>query len=438
MLLVDRSGRIIEANVPASRLFRPPLDAMIGKRVGDLARARHRRVARESTAEADAAHKKGPILTIKRQDKTTLDVVVRDVRHILPGMRVRILRAATAERPVAEALESTTRLLRDAERVGRIGAWQIDLQAGLVVRTPELCRIMEVPATARRTSIEESYQGYTEASRSIAREAFTATMTRGTPYDLELEVVTGRGNRLWVREICRATMRRGRLVSVIGILQDISARRRLVHLLTDAASQERARIGADLHDGLGQDLTGLALLLRSAARRAESGDGRFAQELGELASLASKAVKTARAMAHGMLPVGLSDGGFAGALQRLCRSTSAAFSVPVTARYGGDKRYGPDGTTAENLYRIAQEAITNAVKHAHPKRVSIFVRTSETHTVLIVSNDGDRIDLRRATEGMGLQTMRHRAHMLGGLLDVQPVRKGGTRVRCVVPRSGIG
>ncbi len=123
-------------------------------------------------------------------------------------MRVRFLRDATDERATLEALETTTCLLHEAERVGRIGAWRIDVKAGLLVRTPELCRIMELPASAHTTSIEQSYMTYTEASRRIVKEAFTATMTRGTPYDLDLEVVTGRGKRFWVREICKATMRR--------------------------------------------------------------------------------------------------------------------------------------------------------------------------------------------------------------------------------------
>ena len=438
MLLLDQSDRIIEANVHASRLFRLPLATMIGKQVRDVAKVRHRWDPREGGATVDPARATGTFLAMERRDKSLVDIVVRDVPNVAPGMRVRILRDVTDERPTVEALETTTRLLHEAERVGRIAAWRIDLKAGLLVRTPELCRIMEIPASAHTTSIEQSYMTYTEASRRIVKEAFTATMMRGTPYDLELEVVTGRGNRFWAREICRATMRRGRVVSVIGILQDISERRRLAHLLTNTASQERVRIGAELHDGLGQELTGLALQLRSAASRTSNSDRSLARELGELASLASKAVGTARAMAHGLLPVVLAEGGFAEALRRLSRSTSASLGVAISVRFRGDQRYIPDEAAAENLYRIAQEAITNAVKHGHPRRISIYVHTSETQTVLIVFNDGDRINFNRATSGMGLQIMRYRASMLGGLIDIQAVRSGGTRVRCVVPRNSIG
>jgi PAS domain S-box-containing protein len=438
MVLLDRRDRVVEANVSASRLLGLPLEDIVGKRVRDLVKVRHRWVSREGVVVVDAPHATETFLTLERRDKSLVDIGMRDVRNVAPGFRIRILRDVTAEGSVIEALEKKTRLLEESERVGRIGAWEIDLKAGIVMRTPEMCRMMEVTTAHQTGTIEDSYRYYTESSRPIIREAMTAAMVRGTPYDLELEMVTGQGNRVWIREVCCATMRKGRLISLFGIAQDITERRRLAELVADAANQERARLGADLHDGLGQDLTGLALLLRSAATRAESDCRSLAHELGDLARLASNAVQTARAMAHGMLPVGLSDGGFTGALQRLSHSTRAAFGVTVMVRYRGNPQFRPNGMAAETVYRIAQEAITNAVKHGHSKRISLWVDARETQTILIVSNDGERIDLDRITEGMGFQIMKYRARMLGGWVDIQPVRKGGTRVRCVVPRNGIG
>jgi signal transduction histidine kinase len=438
MLIVNRSQRIVEANVRASRQLGVPLRDMIGKRLRDFARVQRRSVLREGAVIPGLSRAAVTCLTLRRRDNTVVNVIVRDVPEIAPNARLHILRELVAESPVVEALERKTRLLDEAGRIGRIGAWEVDVAAGVLVRAPELCRMMEFAAADHTVTVEQSYSHYTEASRIIVREAFAATLARGTPYDLELEVVTGRGRRIWVREICRATMRKGRLVSVIGLTQDITDRRRVGELLANNANLERARIGADLHDGLGQDLTGLALLLRSAATRAETGAPGLARELGELATLASKAVKTARAMAHGMLSVDLSDGGFAGALRRLSRSTAEAFAVTVTIRLRGHERHRPDGSAAEHLYRIAQEAISNAVKHGHPSRVSLQLHASESQTVLIVSNNGTRIDPNRATEGMGLQIMRHRARVLGGLLVIEPMRRAGTQVRCVVPRVAPG
>ncbi len=353
----------------------------------------------------------------------------------MSGVSLRILRDVTASGALVAALERKTHLLEDAERIGRMGVWEIDLKSGRMIRTPELCRIMELPVTSHTTTLEASWNTYTEASRAIVQEAFAEAVKHQTSYDLELEVITAKGNVIWTREVGRTTASRGRLSGVVGVTQDITEQRQLRDLIGTIANQERARFGADLHDGLGQELTGLALSLRSLARRPDKSNARLARELGELADLASKAIGTARGLAHGMLPVHLESGGFSGALQRLARSTTASFGISVSARCGGESRYAPDGMAAENLYRIAQEAITNAVKHGRPRRIAISAHFGVTKTVVTIANDGRRVEPSKITHGMGLQIMRYRANTLGGLLQIQPQPRGGTRVRCVVPRQ---
>jgi signal transduction histidine kinase len=433
---VDGGDRIVDANAHVPRLLGLPSVAVVGKRFRDLVEPR-----RPSRTPRSAKVVRNPGLpatvAIKRADESLADILVQDIPRMAPGLSIRILKDATGRASLTAALERKTRLLEEAERVGRMGVWEVDLDAGLMMRTPELCRIMEVPIANHTTTLEASYDGYTEASRAIVREAFAATLAHGTPYDLEVEVVTGKGRRMWTREVCRTTMNRGRLTSVIGLTQDITERRQLRDLIGTIANRERARIGADLHDGLGQELTGLALMIRSVARRSDSAGPSLTLELDELADLASKTVATARGLAHGMLPVDLGDGGFAGALRRLARATGATFGVTVSFRFDGDSRYAPDGTVADNLYRIAQEAITNAVKHGRPKGVAVSSQFSETQTILTITNDGQRIEPSHVADGMGMQIMHYRARTLGGLLQIQPMSRGGTRVRCVVPRQRI-
>lgn len=85
------------------------------------------------------------------------------------------------------------------------------------------------------------------------REAFEITLMRGTPYDLEVEVITGKGANISVREVCRATFYRGKLKSLTGIYQDVTEQRRLAELVANVSDRERARIGADLRDGMGRN-----------------------------------------------------------------------------------------------------------------------------------------------------------------------------------------
>jgi signal transduction histidine kinase len=433
MLLVGPGSRIIDANAHAARLLGIPVKDLLGRRLRDITKVRRRLAPREPSGVIDA-HEAPSSFALERRDNVLIDGASQE---LVPGVSVYALREAGGDRSLLDELAKKTRLLEESERVGRIGAWEIDVETGVVIRTPEMCRMMEVGLAYQTEGLEDSYRYYSESSRPILREAVTRAMTQGEPYDLELEMVTARGRRVWIREVCCATVQEGRLVSLFGIAQDITDLRRVAELVATSANQERARLGADLHDGLGQDLTGLSLLLRGAATRAANKYPELARELGDISTLASKAVETARAMSHGMLPVDLSEGGFAGALERLSRSTRTAFGVQVTVRYRGDPRLRPNGMAAEALYRIVQEAITNAVKHGHPGRISVLVHVREIQTVLTVSNDGARIDLDRTSEGMGFQIMKYRARMLGGWVDIQPIRGGGTRVRCVVPRSDV-
>jgi PAS domain S-box-containing protein len=436
LLIVDRTGRIREANLPACRIFGQSMDSIIGKRVRDIGSVRQRAVAHRS-GMPDAADRSETVVTMERPDQSSVDVVIRKIPGLAARTRIWILRDVTADRSLVEALERKSRLLIEAERVGGMGGWEVDVKSGLLAWTPEMRRIMGMPATTETMTIEQSYNFYTDASRPIVREAFNATMARGTPYDLELEAVTGQGKRIWVREVCRATMHRGRVVSVIGFSQDITERRRLAGLLDTIGNQERARIGADLHDGLGQELTGMSLLLRGVSTRAEHEGSTLVGELRGLTKLASKSVKSVRDIAHGLLPLELSDAGFRQVLKRLARATSETFGVLVTIRFQGDGPNMPSGTVAENLYRIAQEAITNAVKHGHAKRIWLRVHVGEAKTIFTASDDGTGIDLSRNSEGMGLQIMHYRARMLGGMIDLQRTRTGGTRVRCVLPRNRL-
>lgn len=317
--------------------------------------------------------------------------------------------------------------------MGRTGAWELDLETGILRWTLGLRRLLEVPDTTKTMSIEETFNYYSTSSEKIVREAFDATLTRGVPYDLELEAVTARGNRLWVREVCRARYRKGRLVSVIGVLQDITERRNLSEYLARITDEERARLGADLHDGLGQELTGLALLLNALATRSQYETPSLSAELLNMSQLASTAVASVRDIAHGMLPIALRHGDLKSAIQSFAKSTRRTFGVRVTTRYRSDNARYTMERTAEQLYRIAQEAVTNAIKHGRARNISIVVLADFDRTSLWVSDDGIGFDGRATAGGMGLQIMHHRARMLGGLIDIQPSKPGGTLVTAVVP-----
>lgn len=330
-------------------------------------------------------------------------------------------------------LDRQVRLLDEAQAVGRTGAWELDTTTGMLRWSLGLRRLMEMPDSTETITIEESYRFYSKSSEAIVREAFEAAVTRGMPYDLEVEVVTAKGKHLWVREVCRALFRNCRLVSVIGVLQDITERRKLSEFLADAVDQERLRLGTELHDGVGQELTGIALLSRALAEKSREDAPALASDLATLAELASKSVALVRGLAHGMLPFALRQGDFVKALEDFAHATERAFQVrmPVTLR--GKPGCMPTSVKAEHLYGIAKEAVANAIHHGHAAQIKLLLGCDLDKTTLTVTDDGGGFDVATRSEGMGMQIMKHRARVLGGFLEVRSAPRRGTVIKAVVP-----
>ena len=421
MLVVDRDASILGANGLALQLLGRTLDEVVGRKARDF-------IGERPQIDGDQ-----PAHWVIRPDESRLGVSLRRCTGIVPHAQFWLLREATPEPALKAELERESRLLNESQEVGRSGSWELDMETGILRWTLGLCRLLEVADTATTMAIEQTFRYYSKASEKIVREAFEATLTRGVPYDLELEAVTARGKHLWIREVCRARFRDGKLVSLIGVLQDITERRRLSEYLARIADEERTRLGADLHDGLGQELTGFSLLLHALATRAKSESPSLWPELRHLSQMAGAAVASVRDIAHGMLPIALGHGDLKSAIRALANTTRRTLEVRVTTRYQCHNVRPSTGRNAEQLYRIAQEAVTNAVKHGRARRISIAVSEDLEQTSIVVADDGMGFDGIAAPRGMGLQIMHHRARVLGGLIDIQRSKLGGMQVTAVVP-----
>ena len=219
----------------------------------------------------------------------------------------------------------------------------------------------------------------------------------------------------------------------VGI--DITERRRLEAALHEAAVLEQRRLGHDLHDGLGQELTGLSLLASSLARRHAGDRPELAAELGALAEIAANAIGTCKSVARGLAPVDEPKRGLADALKRL----TAGFPHPggeLEITFAEEAAAVPAITleACNHLYRIAQEALTNAVRHSGARRVRLELRTDAQRLRLRITDDGAGLPAHAPTvAGMGLRTMRHRATAIGARLTVGAGRHGGTVVTCDCP-----
>jgi PAS domain S-box-containing protein len=239
-----------------------------------------------------------------------------------------------------------------------------------------------------------------------------------------------------------------------GIVRDISERRMLEREVLRIAEAERRRIGQDLHDGLGQQLTAIGLFLRGHAKGLDAEGSARAAEAHRLVGLVAAADSDARGLARSLVPVELERNGLEAALARLAERAASLYGVEVSAETTGS---GPaeagalHADAASNLFWIAQEAVSNAVQHGHAARVRVVLVRGTDRLRLRVEDDGTGFDLPAAQEGadagpdrpadargMGLRIMHYRARLAGGALDIRPGAEGGTVVTCAVPLRGPG
>jgi PAS domain S-box-containing protein len=232
-----------------------------------------------------------------------------------------------------------------------------------------------------------------------------------------------------------------------GVVRDITDRRTLERELLRIQEDERRRIGQDLHDGLGQMLTGTGLIALQLARRLRTDGSPAAEAADEVVSLIQEADRHARSLARGLVPVDLEADGLSAALARLCRQAETLFGVDCPLSVSGRvDEAGRQLAEATHLYRIAQEAISNGVRHGRASRITVAVVAGKDQIRLRVEDNGGGIGTaiiaggpvhepegEREMGGMGVRIMHYRARILGGTLEIRPGADGGTVVTCTVP-----
>ena len=214
--------------------------------------------------------------------------------------------------------------------------------------------------------------------------------------------------------------------------QTMAQRQQLERELLEISEREKRRIGEDLHDMVCQELSATALFLKSTAKRIADDSVAAAKTLEESAQTVNRNVGIARELARGLQAVELTASGLKNALRDLAASACDNSGIKCHFKCARGVHV-PDDTVALHLYRIAQEAVTNAVKHSEAKNILITLDRNKTHTCVGVQDDGKGFTGRRRGKGLGLHMMRYRANALGGELKIKRRRTGGMDVTCVIP-----
>jgi two-component system sensor kinase FixL len=216
--------------------------------------------------------------------------------------------------------------------------------------------------------------------------------------------------------------------------EEMLRRRELESEILSVIEREQRRIGRDLHDGLCQMTTATAMMSEGLGRDlAELSLPQEAKTARRITELIQTIGDEARRLSRGLSPVALEADGLTIALEDLAISTSKLFQVHCRFNCAGPVLIA-DHRAAIHLFRITQEAVNNAVRHARPRRIEIGLQRERSDLVLTISDDGSGMPQQPPSgRGMGLHVMRYRADMIGGSIRFKRGPRGGTIVTCLVP-----
>ncbi len=364
------------------------------------------------------------------------DYLVKD--QLSPDLLHRALRYAMERHRLYKTLRSSEERFHQLTDNMREVFWLLDLANWkLLYVSPAYEQIWG----RDRSELYESFDGWVDAIHPHDRDRVERHLRGEIQQDgfhEQYRIARPDGSSRWIGD--RGVPIRdadGKIYRVAGIAEDITEQRKLEREVIEASAREQHRIGRDLHDSVGQVLTGLGYMARSLARKlTESG----APETGlaeEIVAATQQALLEVRHAIRGLRPVELDAHGLMVALEQLAQSVQQRMNIPCHFQCD---RPAPveDNEAATQLYRIAQESINNAAKHAKPNSILVRLESEDDGVLLQICDDGlGMMDAGDENFGMGLRTMRYRANAIGANFTITSKKDIGTVVECILKRDDL-
>jgi len=357
---------------------------------------------------------------------------IRDWTGRLIGFST-IARDISEQRRVREALERRDRELDDLFEEASVGLLLTARDGLILSANPALLGILERKA--------DDCVGHALAEFHPDRATLAELLSRLAGRETLRNFQTGlRARKGRVKEVlvdANAAWEDGKVGRIRWFIRDITRRKQLEREVLGISERERRAFARELHDSLGQQLSGIAYLSNVVRDRLREQGSVEASEVARICNLLKQAIEDTRRLSRGLSPVRPEPDGLGAALSELAAHTGSVFGVachfvcpkPVLAA---------DSEAATHLYRIAQEAVSNAVRHGKARRVAIRLGRQRGQVALSVADNGKGIGaLSPRRKGLGLRVMQYRAGLLQGRFLVRRRPAGGTEVRCVVPASSL-
>jgi PAS domain S-box-containing protein len=355
----------------------------------------------------------------------------------------RLRREIAEHGKTSRTLEQSEERLRLAMEGAGMGTFDVNLQTGKAIWSATHLHLLGYEAMSGREAAMELWRSCIHPD-DLPRvlEAREQALQHRSAYAIEHRINRAdNGAIVWLAVFGRYYYNEsGEAVRCLGVAFDITNRKELESKLLErevlaVTAHEQRQIGQELHDGVGQELTGLGLMAQSLALRLPeeaAAEKRIALRL--IARLDS-VHQQVRELCRGLIPVHVENKGLSAALDDLAVKTSAASGISVTAECPKWVEL-PDHATATQLFRIAQEAVSNALRHGHARHIRLTLLTEPNGLRLRINDDG--IGIRTGpdqSDGLGLRIMQYRAGAIGADLQISSSQAGGTVVTCTLCES---
>jgi PAS domain S-box-containing protein len=371
-----------------------------------------------------------PLRYHKKKDGTIFPVEISASTFTLKGRPVAcgLIRDITARKQAEETLRRREQELADFFAEAPLGLLWVG-PAGRILRVnqAELELVGRAGEDIFGRHVSELHADAETAAEVLNRVALKRTVHNhrarlrhkdGTHREVLIDA-----NGLWDQE---------RLVYSRWFTRDITRHVELEREILAISEREQRRLGHDLHDDLCQQLAGIEFLSQRLASDLAARVVAGAAQAKEIAQMVQRAMTQTREVARGLSPVRLEAEGLVDALRELAAGTRKVFRCDCRFRCDAPVLL-TDHAVAVHLYRIAQEAVNNALRHGRARRINISLAAKDHSVILLVHDNGVGIPCKLPRhEGMGLRIMRYRAEVVGGVLRIEPHARGGTRVVCTI------
>jgi PAS domain S-box-containing protein len=428
---------ILDANPAACRTYEYTLDELRAMTIMDIHAPEEHDALLAHLPQMRRDEPSGGIWTHRKRDGTPMEMAISGYTLDLDGRRVwlAVLRDITQQMAAERALVDSEQRLQIITELSTDGIWDCDIPSK-DVHLNEAFRLIYGAPEDGAGLIEWWMERIHPDDRPAVLRSLLEALAGGGPYwSTEFRMLRSDGNR-YATVIVRSHIIRGQqgqATRLTGALVDISRQVEIAEATARAALEERQRLARDLHDSVTQSLYSVTLLAEVARRRAQAGDAAATlEQIDRLAELSQQCLREMRLLVYELRPALVEEVGLVGALRQRLEAVEQRSGVRVQLT-ADDDQHIPTAMQNE-LFRVAEEALNNALKHAHASKLMVHLRMSDGAVELDIADNGRGFDPAKAalSGGQGLANMRERVARLGGHFDIDTAVGRETTIRVQV------